>query len=199
MPQSKIRFCLACGLLVAVACATGPSSQSKQGASGWLNLEGTRTNPLFPKANPQALVFLMVDCPMANMYAPELVRIEETYRKKGVAFTFVYVDSDITAERARQHVKAYGLKGMFVLDPKHSLAEKVGASVSPEVVVLGKDAKVVYRGRIDDRVETYGKVRPEPKRHDFRLALDEVLQGKKPKPSDTRAIGCIFRVATGPR
>ena len=48
-----------------------------------------------------------------------------------------------------------------------------------------------YRGRIDDRYGVAAR-RPKPTREDMRLALDEVLAGKKVSVPETEADGCLL-------
>ncbi len=176
--------------LMLVSLATGGSGPDTE----WLNGSGKRVNPLAPRKQPSVLLFLMTDCPMANLYAPELKRIINEYSGKGIAFSLVYVDGTITPADVKRHTNEYGLTGQTLLDTVHSLAKRVGATVSPEAVVLNPAGKVVYCGRIDDRVAAYGKVREEPTRRDLRLTLDLMLKGKAIPNSRTKAIGCIFRV-----
>jgi hypothetical protein len=49
---------------------------------------------------------------------------------------------------------------------------------------------LVYRGRIDDRVEDLGRERARAVRHDLADALDAVLAGRAVAVPETRAIGC---------
>ncbi len=177
-----------------ILIATGASAQVKllKAQSLWPTADGSKVNPLLTKKRPAVLLFMMTDCPISNMYAPEVNRIVKAYRSR-VAFTFVYVDASLTAASARKHNSEYGLSGTTVLDPTHSLAKRVGATVSPEVVVLDASGRIAYRGRIDDRVVTYGKIRPEPKQRDLRLTLDLLLAGKWIVKNRTAAVGCVFR------
>lgn len=135
----------------------------------------------------------MTDCPIANLYAPEIGRLMDEYSRKGIDSSIVYVDSGVTAESAKRHGMEYKLPSNSVLDPGHSLAKYLGATVSPEAVLLDPKGKVVYTGRIDDRVVDYGKVRPKPTRQDLRVAMDQLLEGKAIVKPRTKAIGCIFR------
>ena len=183
----KLRF-LALGLMLVNLAAGGSGPDTE-----WLTGSGTRLNPLAPRKHPSVLLFILTDCPMANLYAPELKRIINEYSGKGIAFSLVYVDSTITPADVKRHSREYGLTGQALLDPVHSLAKRVGATVSPEAVILNPAGKVVYCGRIDDRVSAYGKVREKPTRRDLRLTLDLILKGKSIPNSKTKAIGCIFR------
>lgn len=180
-------------LAVALLGAGAAAVQTSPMARKWATSEGGQIDPFKPgRGKASVLIFLLTDCPMANSYAPEFARIMETYSAKGVEFSLVYVDPEIDSSSAKAHGKDYGLKARAILDPSHSLAKAAGVTVSPEAVVMDAKAKIVYRGRIDDRAVDYGKVRPKPVRQDLRLTLDAVLQGKPVPVSKTKAIGCIL-------
>ena len=53
-------------------------------------------------------------------------------------------------------------------------------------------SRLLYRGRIDDRVADFGKRRVEPTRRDLRLALDDILAGKPVQTRLTKAVGCYI-------
>lgn len=183
----RLRLC-AIVLVLASLAASGSGTDTQ-----WSTLSGAKANPLAPQKRPSVLFFLLADCPIANLYAPEIKRIIHDYSAKGVIFSLVYVDSSITIEEVKRHRNEYGLAGQSLLDPTHSLSQRVGATVSPEAVVLNPAGHVIYLGRIDDRVLDYGKVREKPTRRDLRLSLDLALKGKPLSTSKTKAIGCIFR------
>lgn len=178
-------LCILCSVLTPVL-AQVPKEET------WKTADGGQFR-LLNDNRPRVLFFLMTDCPIANLYAPEIGRFLGEYESKKVSVSIVYVDTGITAEAAKHHGKEYKLPSNSVLDPSHSLAKAVGATVSPEAVVLDAKGSVVYSGRIDDRVVDYGKVRTKPTRQDLRMAVDQLLQGKRVEKSRTKAIGCIFR------
>lgn len=158
------------------------------------DINGRKHSPLKVATGAKAAVFifLMHDCPIANGFAPEIGRITADYAGKPLAFYLVYVESDLAPEVARRHVKEYSLTGTALLDPAHALSRRVGATVTPEAVVLAPEGNVLYRGRIDDRYADYGKRRAQPMRHDLRDALDAVLGGKPVATPFPKAIGCFI-------
>lgn len=139
-----------------------------------------------PKADCE--IFVLKDCPIANQYAPEIARIVERYRAKGVRFTLVYEDSDITDAQAKQHGADFHLKVPYLLDPEHALAKRLGVDTSPTAVV--QSGKVVYLGRIDDTFAALGKRRGASTQHDLRVALDSILAGESAPTPRTQAVGC---------
>jgi thiol-disulfide isomerase/thioredoxin len=139
------------------------------------------------------LFFVLHDCPVANAYAPEIRRVVESYEKKKVRFALVYVDPDLTVAEIEKHRKQYGHQGYpAFFDKKHVLVKATGADVTPEAAVIGKDGRIVYRGRISNLYADYGKRRRIVTEHDLRDALDAVLAGKPVAKSRTRAIGCFI-------
>ena len=66
----------------------------------------------------------------------------------------------------------------------------MGATKSPEVVVVGRDGKVEYQGRIDDLHQGFGKKRATVTREDLRIALNELDSGNRVSIPKTDAVGC---------
>jgi len=141
------------------------------------------------------LFFLMHDCPLANNCAPEINRIVADYAARGVRSFVVYVEEELSPRVARKHAKDYGLSCPALLDRGQVLMKLTGATVSPEVAVLGPDNTLLYRGRIDDRLIAFGKQRVTPTRRDLREAMDEILAGKPVSTPVTKAVGCYLPAA----
>ena len=148
--------------------------------------------PARGEAKATVLIFLTHDCPIANAFAPEIGRLRADYPPQQVAFVLVLVDPQLTPAAARQHALEFGHDCPVVLDRKHGLVKRAGATVTPEAVVLRPDGGIAYRGRIDDRFTDFGKQRPAPTQRDLRAALDAVLAGKPVPNATTKAIGCFI-------
>ena len=157
------------------------------------DLTGATVRPL-ADAGQKATVFffLMHECPVANGYAPEINRMVAEYSVKKVRCFIVYVESDLTQEKARTHVRDYGFKCGALLDSEHLLVKAAGATISPEAAVMAPTGELLYRGRIDDRVADVGKRRVQPTRRDLRLALDAFLAHKPIPARLTKAVGCYI-------
>jgi peroxiredoxin len=136
------------------------------------------------------LFFIANECPVSNGYAPEYTRLAKAFGERGVAVYGVQSDPDVSAKDQLEHAREYGLAFPILMDPKQILAKMTGAKVTPEAVVLTSEGKVLYRGRIDDRVTEDGKRRDEARVHDLRDAVDAVLAGKAPPVVETKAYGC---------
>lgn len=157
------------------------------------DLAGTARQPLERgEARAAALIFITTDCPIANGYAPEINRLVSYYSSRGITFSLVHVDPAVTIEQARKHASDFKFTCPVVLDPSHWLVKAVGATVTPEAAVIGKDQELVYLGRIDDRHVDFGQKRAEPSQRDLQNALDAIVAGTAVPVARTKAVGCFI-------
>ena len=158
-----------------------------------LDVEGTAHRPLADAGQAATVLFFVLqDCPIANAYAPEISRIAEEYRGRGVRAYVIYGEDDLSPAAAKKHAREYAYRCPALLDPRRTLARAAGATVSPEAAVFSGKGELLYRGRIDDRAIAPGKHRAEPRQRDLRAALDAVLAGKPVHERFTKAIGCYL-------
>ncbi len=137
------------------------------------------------------VIFLSAECPVSNAYVPTMSRLAQDYKAKGVGVYGVYPDPEITAQEAAKHANEYELKlSHLLLDPTQVLAAQMGVTLVPESVVVSPAGEVLYRGRIDNRWSDDGRRRVNASRHDLKVAIEEVLAGRHPDPSVTKAFGC---------
>jgi hypothetical protein len=140
-------------------------------------------------------VFLKENCPIAIYHTKTLSELHERYAKEGIAFRG-YVSTSKATEKS---VAAFKAKFVipFVIEPDASLskAHHFGAKVTPEVVVLDRDGKTLYRGRIDNTYADFGKRRRVTTSHDLRDVLENLAKGEVVEPKRTVAIGCLIPVA----
>jgi len=136
------------------------------------------------------LVFMMHDCPVTNVSAPELARLAAEFTPRGIRFFGIY--STETVSEISAHLRDYGLPFEGLLDPQSRLARLAGATRAPEAAVISPEGKVLYRGRIDDRAVKPGIMRATARKRDLHLALTAVLEGRDPEPRYTTSIGCYL-------
>jgi peroxiredoxin len=138
------------------------------------------------------LFFVTTDCPVGNSYVPELNRIREAYAGRGVLMYAVQADTTVAESEVAHYAKDFRYSFPLLLDPHQVLVQLTGATVTPEAAVLSPDGKVLYLGRIDNRVADFGKARPQATERDVRDALDAVLAGKPVPHPVTKSIGCAI-------
>ena len=139
------------------------------------------------------LLFTSTDCPISNRYAPEVRRLAKTFSARGVVFRVIYPGHAGSDAALRDHLASFGYADVMepYRDSRLGIAKKVGATITPEAVVLVR-GRVVYRGRIDDRQVDLGVERPSPASHDLADALASALAGRPIAHPVTQAVGCFI-------
>lgn len=143
-----------------------------------------------------AIFYKTVDCPLSNSYVPEMNRLRQEYAARGVAFYAVEADTTLDLAEVRRHAKEFGFTFPVLIDKRQILAHLSGATATPEVAVLSSGGKVLYLGRIDNRVEDFDKHRNVITEHDLRDALDAVLAGRPVAHPTTKVVGCAINFVT---
>jgi peroxiredoxin len=138
------------------------------------------------------LFFVSTDCPVANSYVPEMNRIHDAYASRGVLFLAVQTDTTATDAAVARYAAEYRYSFPMLLDPHQELVRMADATIVPQVAVFTPQGRRLYLGRIDNRVEDFGKQRYQATEADLREALDAVLAGKEPPHATTKSIGCAI-------
>jgi peroxiredoxin len=140
------------------------------------------------------LVFIALDCPKSNRYLPELNRLASEFPT--FSLYAVLADPAATPEAARRHASDYGLQFPLLVDSEQRFARDLAIAVTPSAVVIDRDGKVAYRGRIDDRYMEDGRSRLAAQHHDLRQALVAIRAGRPVHVSVTRPVGCALPAPT---
>ena len=135
------------------------------------------------------VVFLGIDCPVSQQYGTRLNEITGEFGPKGVAVVGIDSNPSESAAAVAKFQRDLKLTYPVIRDADQTLAGGFAITRTPEVVVLGRERTVVYRGRVDDQFAP-GNRRAQPTRHDLRIALDEILAGKPLSVPKTEPAGC---------
>jgi hypothetical protein len=151
---------------------------------------GTHTSAEWARAKAAVVLFVTIDCPVGNSYVPELNRIHQEYAQRGVVMWAVQADPAIGGPAVTKYAADFHYGFPMRLDPGQVLVKLAGATITPQAAVFSPEGKLLYLGRIDNRVEDFGKSRLKATVPDLRNALDAVLAGKPVSPDRTKSIGC---------
>ena len=160
-------------------------------------IDGRMLTPFEPAGRANVIFFIQTDCPVSNSYAPEIQRVCRDYASRGVGCTLMYEDVDTASTSAtldaavRAHLREYRYAGIPAgVDRARIVARHVGATITPQAVVVDRSATVQYRGRIDNFYADVGRPRQQVTERDLRDALDAILAGKPAPKRETQPVGC---------
>lgn len=152
----------------------------------------THTAAEWKSAKAVVVYFTTTDCPIGNSYVPEMNRIHAVYAPKGVAFFAVQTDVTIPSADVIKYARDFSYAYPLLFDPSQVLVRHAGATITPQVAIFDSSARLLYLGRIDDRVADFGKQRLQPTVFDLRDSLDAILAGKPVPHPTTKSIGCAI-------
>jgi len=146
-------------------------------------------------ANATVIMFICNHCPYVKHINPELTRIANDYKGKGISFVAIN-SNDIVAEPddSPENMKkvAARLKYPFsyLFDETQQVAKAYDAACTPDFFVFNKNLLLAYRGQLDDsrpsnNVPLSG--------NDLRQALDALIGGKAVSPRQRPSIGCNIK------
>src|SRR5713101_6516184 len=138
--------------------------------------------------NGAVLIFISVQCPVSNGYNERMEKLAADYKAKGV--NVIGINSNVTEPIAA--VKAHAADKHFTFtvlkDDGNKIADRLGATRTPEAYVIDAGGKLVYHGRIDNSQNTANITS-----NDLRDALDEMLAGKTVTKTGGAAFGCSIK------
>ena len=140
--------------------------------------------------NGTVLIFIAVQCPVSNAYNERMAKLAEDYKAKGIAVIGINANVAEDAAAVKAHAAEHNLSFTILKDPGNKIADKLGATVTPEAYFLDAHNRLLYHGRIDNsrnpaQVET----------SDLRNALDAALGDKPVEKTEAKAFGCTIKRA----
>jgi cytochrome oxidase Cu insertion factor (SCO1/SenC/PrrC family) len=156
-------------------------------------LEGSPTQFSNLKGPVTVVTFISVQCPVSNAYNERMNAIYNDYAAKGVKFVFINANRTESAADVAAHARTHQFGFTVYKDENNVVADKLGATVTPEAYVIDSSGVIRYHGSIDDS-QNISRVTTQR----LRNALDAVLAGQQPQQAETKAFGCtIKRVQKG--
>ncbi|WP_438482321.1 redoxin domain-containing protein [Oleiharenicola lentus] len=185
--RRALRILLVAGVL---GCGTIVAAADKK-AQKWTDLELRDLSgaALAKDTAWVVFVFLSPECPVANAAIPVLNALAAEFARS-TRIVGVYADPSLEISTLREHASDYRLTFVCVDDRAQKIVRFTGASYTPEVFVYSRDGALQYRGRIDDRVKSFGAAKPSATQADLRDVIVALDAGKPPPFATRPGFGC---------
>lgn len=145
------------------------------------------------------VMFICNHCPFVKHVADELARLGHEYMPRGIGLVAISSNDVSThpADSPEQMVHEAEQRGYpfpYLYDETQEVAKEYRAACTPDFYLFDRDAKLVYRGQLDDSRPDSGI--PVTAR-DLRGAIDAVLAGTSVAAEQTPSIGCNIKWKAG--
>jgi peroxiredoxin len=133
---------------------------------------------------------MAVQCPVSNAYNERMEKLAQDYQAKGINVIGINSNVAESADAVKAHAAEKHLTFTILKDAGNKVADRLGASVTPEAYFLDAANKLLYRGRIDNSKNADGVTASE-----LRDAIDATLAGKPITKTTANAFGCTIKRA----
>jgi len=137
--------------------------------------------------NGTVIVFLSAQCPVVKGYNERISQIAADYQTKGINFIGINSNATESNEWVKSNA-AENYKFPVLKDEGNVIADKLGATVTPEVYYFDAKNVLLYHGAIDN--DKSGKAITDPY---LRTAFDSALSGKAIAKTRANAFGCSIK------
>ncbi len=150
--------------------------------------QAVRLHDLGRGARVTVVMFISTECPVSNDYNERMAALDRDYSPRGVRFVAVNSNRQETPAQIADHAARNGFGFAVYKDAGNDVADRLDASVTPEMYVFDGAWTLRYHGRVDD-----SSAAARVSAHDLRGALDALLAGREAPVRETRAFGCSIK------
>jgi peroxiredoxin len=139
--------------------------------------------------NGTIMVFVSAQCPTVRQYNERISQFAADFAAKGINVIGINSNASESLDWMKSHA-AGNYKFPVLVDKGNVIADKLGASLTPEIYYLNEENVLVYQGAIDNSssgehiTESY-----------LRNAVEQNSNGKPVERKTARAVGCSIKRA----
>jgi peroxiredoxin len=136
------------------------------------------------------LVWLSAQCPVVKGYNERINQVAAELKDKDINVIGINSNATEALEWVASNAKEVGYKFPVLIDKDNVLADKLGATVTPEFYYFDKENVLLYHGALDN--DRSGK---NVTINYLRDAFDSVMSKRPIKEAKTKAFGCSIKRA----
>lgn len=143
------------------------------------------------------IMFICNHCPYVIHVMPEVIRVAEDFRPKGIGLVAIS-SNDVEAyprdspEMMKEFAGTWKTGFPYLYDETQSVARAYDAACTPDFYLFDSHLKLAYRGRLDDSRPREENPRPLTGK-DLRGALNALLSGEPLSEIQFPSMGCNIK------
>ena len=140
---------------------------------------------------PLLVMFICRHCPYVKHVQGELAKVSKDYEGKigivAISSNDIEAYPEDAPDSLKQQAQELEFSFPYLYDESQDVAKAFTAACTPDLFLFDADAKLVYRGQLDDsrpslEIPVTGK--------DLRAAIDAVLSGQSVSSDQRPSVGC---------
>lgn len=140
------------------------------------------------------VLFICAHCPYVVAVEERIIQLRKDYEGKSVQLVGICSNdptdySEDRPENLKMRAEKLGYGFPYLVDETQEVAKAYGAVCTPDIYVYSPERTLAYHGRIDDNWKDPSKV----SKSELREAIDLILTGKIPPPSQMPSMGCSIK------
>ena len=139
-----------------------------------------------------AVIFIATKCPYSNAFNHVMAKLAKEYAAKGVAFVGINANKTEPAAEVAEHARTNQLGFPVLKDEGNVIADRLGATVTPEVFLLDSQWTLRYHGALGNSASPTTKAE-EASDAEIRPALDAIVAAQPVARAETKAFGCTIK------
>lgn len=137
------------------------------------------------------LLFLSTVCPISNAYQDRVHALLKHFDGHAARLLLINANDNETSAETQQYAADVNFPVPFFKDWRNTVADRFGATLTPEAIILDANGVSRYQGAIDD-ARNPARVKIEA----VKLAVEALLAGRPVTVKPIRAFGCAIKKVT---
>lgn len=138
------------------------------------------------------VIFIATKCPYSNAFNHLMAKLAREYADRGVTFVGINPNKTEPVSEVAEHARTNNFGFLVLKDEGNVIADRLGASVTPEVFLLDSNWTLRYHGALGNSRQPTSK--PEQATDvELRPALEAMLSGQQIVQAETKAFGCTIK------
>jgi len=143
------------------------------------------------QSKPTLYLFLSDECIITQYYVPTINDIAAEFGDH-IDMVAIFPNFSSKPKKIDAFYQKYKLNIPHKTDYYKTLSKSLGATVTPEAILVNNKGQIIYQGRIDNSYVQIGKRRRVVTKHELTDALSATVTNKEIAESETKAIGCFI-------
>ena len=140
---------------------------------------------------PTLYLFLSDECVITQYYITALNALVDEYGGE-VEMVAIFPNFSSKKKKIEAFYEKYKLNIPYKTDYYKKLSRSLGATVTPEAILLNSNGEIIYQGRIDNSYVRIGKRRRVVTTSELSDAIYALVKNEEIEVSRTEAIGCFI-------